>query len=175
MRNTVLMCFFMSCELVSAVFIRLGIINSCSLNTLTLVKKKKAKKKTSLSCAISVFLQESFRPEESVGGRRRRRKKKEEEEVLFGCRVEAVLVVHALHHITGLGLSSLWAAGLAMATTTSGIRHFIRPPISAASWLCSISKRAANLPTRCWHSLISDQPDTPNTYRGGKKEEKIPL
>lgn len=63
------------------------------------------------------------------------------------CGVEAVLV-HTLH-ITGFGLSSLSiaVAGLAMATTTSGFRHFILPPISAANWLCSISKLAANLPT----------------------------
>lgn len=39
-------------------------------------------------------------------------------------------------HITRFGLSSLFsgaAVGLAMATTTSGIRHFIRPPLSAAN------------------------------------------
>lgn len=39
-------------------------------------------------------------------------------------------------HITRFGLSSLFsgaAVGLAMATATSGIRHFIRPPLSAAN------------------------------------------
>lgn len=47
----------------------------------------------------------------------------------------SLCLAHTLH-ITRFGLPSLFSGavvGLAMATTTSGIRHFIRPPLSAAN------------------------------------------
>ena len=76
-------------------------------------------------------------------------------------------------HITRFGLSSLFsgaAVGLAMATATSGIRHFIRPPLSAANWLCFYKQASSQPANTRWHSLISVSPDRRNTY-GGKKGE----
>lgn len=78
-------------------------------------------------------------------------------------------------HNTRFGLSSLFsgaAVGLAMATTTSGIRHFIRPPLSAANWLCFYKQASSQPANTRWHSLISVSPDRRNTYGG--KERKDP-
>lgn len=72
-------------------------------------------------------------------------------------------------------LSSLRAAvGLAMATTTSGIRHFIRPPLSAANWLCFYKQASSQPANTRWHSLISVSPDRRNTYGEERKKRRDP-
>lgn len=86
-------------------------------------------------------------------------------------------LAHTLH-ITRFGLSSLFsgaAIGLAMATATSGIRHFIRPPLSAANWLCFYKQASSQPANTRWHSLISVSPDRRNTYGGKKGEIRIAI